>query len=389
MSKSVTIVGAGLTGAVIARKLAEANYKVTVVEKRDHIAGNIYDYIDEETGCLVHKYGPHIFHTSIEEVWEFATKYTEFTPFELKNLVYFKDLDKWLTISFGLHTAKELLTEDEYNLLVEEISIAYPEQTKVPVPELLNSEYPMLKKFGTLLWENDYKLYTSKQWGINPEDVDPNILKRVPVYLTHYERYFTDTYEGIPKDGYTKWVENILNHENIQVKLNEDFEITLKDNKTFINDNEEAELVIYTGPVDKLLNYKHGDLRYRSLTFKLKKEKLETKPVFGDAPVYVYPDHSYPYTRITHYAKLPTQDHLEYQILGEEYSHAYDKSNPELEPYYPLSQAEDKEKYAKYAEELSNYSNLIVAGRLGDYKYYDMDKCIYRALEISHDILYK
>lgn len=384
MSKNILIVGAGITGAYLARTLAEKDYKVKIVDKKNHIAGHIYDYKDESTGCMVQKYGPHIFHTNNDKVWDWARRFTNFIRFELTNIVYFKDLDKELVCSFGTHTAKELLTEQEYVEFLKSIVEEFPGRISATVPELLNSQNEVTRKFANILWENDYKLYTAKQWGLQPDEIDPDVLKRVPVYLSHYERYFTDKYEGIPSLGYTKWVEKILDHKNIELELSYEVVPKIKDHRVLI-DNKDYDLIIFTGAIEEIFNYKFGDLQYRSLRFELFEADNNKNAEIGEPCVYVYPHHDYPYTRITHYGLLPIQNHLDKQICAKEYSFLHERGKSD--PYYPVNRVEDMKLYNKYKYEVEQLENIIVAGRLGQYKYYNMDKAIEAAMELETEIL--
>ena len=220
MEDKIVIIGSGLTGSYFARELAENGEDVLVLEKNAHVGGQLYDYIDKDTNCLVSKYGPHIFHTSNQHVWNWVRQFSEFEPYELRNRTYldFEEKSGFYEMPFGTHTAKSLLTSAEYNEYLRAIVEEFPGKISVSVSELLDSKVPIIKKFANLIWELNYKLYTSKQWGISPNEVDSSVLKRVPVYLSHYNRYFNDSYEGIQKGGYTKFIEKILNQKNINIK---------------------------------------------------------------------------------------------------------------------------------------------------------------------------
>lgn len=383
MKNEIVIIGSGLTGSYLARELAENGEKILIFEKNNHIGGQLYDYIDKDTNCLVSKYGPHIFHTSNQQVWNWVRQYADFEPYELRNRTFLDLGEKsdFYEMPFGTHTAKKLLSKEEYNKYLETIVEEYPGRISVSVTELLESKSDIIKKFANLIWELNYKLYTSKQWGISPEEVDPIVLKRVPVYLSHYNRYFTDTYEGIPKGGYTKFIKKILNHKNIDIKLNINPKIEIKNNICFIN-GEQYKKVIFTGPIDSLFNYKYGELGYRSLKFEFFKEKMNSNLYFGMPSVDTYPSHKFKWTRITHYGLLPLQKDLSYQISAKEYSFKYNPYNKENNPYYPISTKEDKRLLSKYLEESNNINNLILAGRLGTYKYYNMDKAIEEAMKL-------
>lgn len=378
--KEIIIAGTGFTGAYIGRNLAEQGWKVKMLERRPQIAGQMFDKIDEETGCLVHEYGPHIFHTDDEDIWEWLNSFSEFTPFKLKTQVYFESRKDWFVCSFGFHTIEELYSRGKAEEVKKRLLKAYPNQDKVTIPKLLESEDPMIQEFVQTLWEDDYKPYTAKQWGIDPEDVDPDILKRVPVYLSHFDKIHNNKYEALPSEGYTVLFERILDHPNIEIELNVDAMdvLELKDGKVYYEGKES--IVLFTGAIDELFDYKHGELSYRSLTFKkeVTPNDKNTKP--GDPCVDIYPDTKYDYTRITNYGKVPIQNHLDYQISSKEYSHAFTLESG-LERYYPMNTAPDKVILEKYLKEIDEYEGLYLSGRLADYKYYDMDKSLIAARE--------
>lgn len=380
MSKErIIIIGTGFSGAYIARKLAERGHKIEMLERRDHIGGQMFDYIDEETGCLVHKYGPHIFHTDDDDIWGWLNKFSEFTPYKLRTQVWFEQEQKWFVCSFGFHTIDALydkLIAEEVKLRLEE---NFPGRETVTVPELLSCKDEYVKDFSLKLWEQDYREYTAKQWGIDPEKVDPDILKRVPVYMGYFDKIHNNKYEALPTEGYTKLFETIYNHPNISIELNVDANerLEIKDNKVFYNGEESV--VVFTGAIDELFNYKHGELGYRSLRFENEVTK-HTATKDGDPSVDIYPDPKYPYTRITNFGKLPIQNNLEFQISAKEYSLPFEL-NKGLERYYPLSTPKDKELLEKYLKDAEEVDGLYLAGRLADYKYYDMDKALIAARE--------
>lgn len=379
-NKSITIVGTGFTGAYIGRNLAERGWNVRLLERRNHIGGQMFDKIDEETGCLVHEYGPHIFHTDDEDIWEWLNKFTDFTPYKLKTQAFFETQQDWFVCSFGFHTVEQLFDEEKAEEIKSRLLKAYPGRDKVTIPELLESEDEMIQEFVNILWEEDYKPYTAKQWGIAPEDVDPDILKRVPVYMSHFDKIHNNKYEALPTDGYTVLFERILDHPNIHVELNVDAMdvISIKNNKVLYKGKEE--MVLFTGAIDELFNYKHGELSYRSLKFEkeVTPNDKDTKP--GDPSVDLYPHEKYGYTRITNFGKLPIQNHLDYQISAKEYSYQFEVGT-DLERYYPLNTPIDKVKHKKYLEEVEEIEGLYLSGRLADYKYYDMDKSLIAARE--------
>lgn len=386
MGKSIVIVGTGFSGAYIGRNLAEQGWKVKMLERRNHIGGQMYDKIDEETGCLVHEYGPHIFHTDDEDIWNWLNKFSDFTPYELRTRVFFETQQDWFTCSFGFHTIEKLYDEEKAEEIKKRLLKAYPGREKVTIPELLESEDELIREFVNTLWEEDYKPYTAKQWGIDPEDVDPDILKRVPVYMSHFDKIHNNKYEALPSEGYTKLFENIFDHPNISIELNVDAMdvLEIKNNKIYYKGKES--IVLFTGAIDELLNYKYGELSYRSLTFEKEVTPNDKNTKSGDPAVDIYPHEKYKFTRITNYGKLPIQNHLDYQISVKEYSHQF-KVGTNLERYYPLSTPDDKAKYKKYLKEAEKIKGLYLSGRLADYKYYDMDKALIAARDVLKVIL--
>lgn len=386
MAKEIVIVGTGFTGAYLARNLAEQGWNVKMLERRNHIGGQMYDKVDEETGCLVHEYGPHIFHTDDEDIWQWLNKFSKFTPFHLKTQVLFDSQQDWFVCSFGFHTIEKLYDEKKAKEIISRLKSAYPGREKVTIPELLESKDELIKEFVNTLWEDDYKPYTAKQWGISPDEVDPDILKRVPVYMSYFDKIHNNKYEALPSEGYTTLFDRILDHPNIDVQLSVDAmdRIRIYGDKVLLDDKES--IVVFTGAIDELFNYKHGELSYRSLTFEKEVTLNDKNTQVGDPCVDIYPDMKYGYTRITNFGKVPIQNHLDYQISSKEYSHAF-KLDSGLERYYPMNTAPDKIILEKYLKEIKNVKGLYLSGRLADYKYYDMDKALIAAREKLEVIL--
>lgn len=386
MKKEIVIAGSGFTGAYIGRNLAERGWKVRIIEIRNHIAGNMYDEVDKETGCLVHKYGPHIFHTDDDDVWEWLNKYTEFTPYKLRTQVYFESYQDWFTCSFGFHTVEKLFDKEKASKVIKALKKAYPKREKVTIPELLNSDNKLIKEFVDILWEEDYKPYTAKQWGIEPSEVDPDILKRVPVYMSHYDEIFSNKYQALPSKGYTALFETILNHKNISIELSTDAlpRLEIKDNKVYYEGKET--LFLFTGAIDELFDYEFGELGYRSLKFEEMVTPNDKNTQMGDPAVDIYPDAKYGFTRIANYGKLPIQNHMDNQISVKEYSLDFSVESG-VERYYPLSTPKDKKLLKKYLDKVEKIKGLHLSGRLADYKYYDMDKAIIAARSELNKIL--
>lgn len=378
--KEYVIVGAGITGAVIGRHLAEKGHHVTIVDRRSHIAGNIYDCKDEN-GLLIQKYGPHIFHTNSERVYSYITKYSEWDDFFLECMVYMNG--KYTPSPFNFKTIDDYYPEEKARELKAHIKKKYGDSEKTTIVEMLNSDDPLIKEYADFLFENDYSLYTAKQWGISPKEIDVSVLKRVPVLFSYKTGYFDDVHQCMPKKGFSSFVSNLLEHKNITVKLNTealDF-LSIQDNKLLIDGKETDKTVIYTGAADELLKCKYGVLPYRSLRFEYRTESTDS---YQDAPVVAYPQEK-GYTRITEYSKLPPQKTNGKTVIALEYPQAYDSK--QTEPYYPIPTEQSKLLYEKYRTELDAIPNLILCGRLGDFKYYNMDQAIKRALEICDTLL--
>lgn len=385
-NKSIVIAGSGFTGAYIGRNLAEQGWKVKIVEIYDHVAGHMYDKIDEQTGCLVHEFGPHIFHTDDDDIWNWLNRFSKFKPFNLKTQVLFDTQDDWFTCSFGFHTVEKLFDKEKAEVIIGKLKQAYPGREKVSIPELLNSEDEMIREFVNILWKEDYKPYTAKQWGLDPETVDPDILKRVPVYMSYYDKIHNNKYEALPANGYTALFDAILDHENIEVQLSTDALKALKMDSGAVYYDGKPTQFIFTGAIDELFNYKFGPLRYRSLKFVKEITANDKNTRDGDPCVDIYPNERYEYTRITNYGKLPIQNHLDYQISVKEYSLEFEVDS-DLERYYPVSTPNDKILFEKYKELEKDIKGLYLSGRLADYKYYDMDKALIAARETLNKIL--
>ncbi|MDO5521728.1 MAG: UDP-galactopyranose mutase [bacterium] len=382
MNKKVVVVGSGLAGSILARKMAEEkNADVFVIEKRNHIAGNVYDQLDTH-GIRVQRYGPHTFHTSKDNVRKFIMHYTELIPYKLRCQV---NIEGMLTTSpFNFHTIDQLYGEQEARKLKELLLHTYPDKLAY-ILDLLKSNDLKIRDFAQVLYNKDYRLYTAKQWGIDPEKIDPSILRRVPVILDETDTYFRDRYEGIPKDGFTQFIASLLNHKNICVQLNQDAipYISFDHKRKKILFKEKEMLVIFTGEVDRLFRYEFGMLPYRSLEFEYQYLRQRS---YQDAAIVAYPGKE-PYTRITEYTKLPYQQVGEQTIISLEYPYPYDRQGEKgTEPYYPVLTEESKKMYQNYVELAKDYKNLILCGRLADFSYYNMDQVIERALQVADQI---
>ena len=375
------VVGCGLSGAVIARHLADKNHRVLIIEKRNHIGGNMYDFKDDN-GILVHKYGPHTFHTKKKELFDFMKKYGEWDEYKLTCGAVIDG--KYTPTPFNYQTIDDFFDEDKAVEIKKAIEQYYPQQSFATVVELLNHENDFIREYAEFLFEKDYSLYTAKQWGVSPKEIDPSVLKRVPVRFNYEIGYFDDEFQVMPKYSYVDFFEKLLDDEKISVELDSDAlnRISLDDNdNVYFEDDIFEGLVVYTGAIDQLFNYRYGKLPYRSLRFVW---HTEDKKSFQDAPVVAYPQAD-GYTRITEYTKLPVQN------VGEKTTYAVEYSLPSEgdganEPYYPVLTQESVKLYDKYFDEASKYKNLVLCGRLADFKYYNMDQALEKALQVCKSI---
>ena len=358
------IVGSGLYGAIVARELKNAGYKVLIIEKRNHIAGNVYT--EKRDNINVHVYGAHIFHTSDEKVWNYVNKYAKFNDFINSPLAYYKG--EYYHMPFNMNTFHEIWgvnTAEEAKAKIEE------EKAKENIKEITNLEEQAISLVGRTIYERLVKGYTEKQWGRDCKDLPSFIIKRLPLRFEYNNNYFNDIYQGIPIGGYTKLIENIIG--DIEVKLNEDY---LK-NKDYWN--KKAKNIIYTGAIDEFYDYKFGELEYRSLKFEV--ERIE-KEFYQKNCVINYTEREVPYTRIIEH-KYFENDQSPVTWITKEYPSDYKKG---MEKFYPMNDEKNNNLYKKYAELASNEKNIFFGGRLGKYKYYDMDDVIAEALKDFEEI---
>lgn len=376
------IVGCGLTGSVIAREFAEQGKKVLIIERRNHIGGNMYDYVDKN-GVLVQEYGPHTFHTKKRELYDYMCKYAEWQDYKLTCGAVINR--KFTPTPFNFQTIDDFFDTEKAAKIKDAIKTEYPNQEFAPVLELLNHKNLVIREYAEFLFNNDYAPYTAKQWGIKPEEIDPSVLRRVPVRFNYETGYFDDEFQVMPKTSFTDFFKNILNHPNIEFKLGTDAKswIQLKEDtkEIFVNGEKFEGKVIYTGAIDELFGCKYGKLPYRSLRFEW---KTENKKSYQDAPVVAYPQEK-GFTRITEYTKLPLQNVGEKTVYAVEYPLPY-KAGEENEPYYPVPTEESQLMYDKYRKAADRYPNLVVCGRLGDFKYYNMDNALECALTLIGEI---
>lgn len=351
------IVGAGFAGSVLAERLAtRSNKKVLIIDKRSHIAGNAFDHYNED-GVLVHKYGPHIFHTNSKDVFDYLSQFTDWRSYEHRVLA---SVDGQLVpMPINLDTINKLYGLSLTSFQLEEFFESVAEQ----VPVIKTSEDVVVSKVGRELYEKFFKNYTRKQWGMDPSELDKSVTSRVPTRTNRDDRYFTDTYQAMPLHGYTKMFESMLSHPNIKIMLNTDY-------KDIINLIPFKEM-IFTGPVDEYFDYKFGKLPYRSLEFKHETLNTET---FLPTAVVNYPNEQ-PYTRITEFKYLTGQKHPKTSVV-------YEYPQAEGDPYYPVPRPENAELYNQYKKLADQTPNVHFVGRLATYKYYNMDQVVAQALTL-------
>jgi UDP-galactopyranose mutase len=349
------IVGAGFAGSVLAERLAsQANNKVLLVEKRNHIGGNAYDCYDE-SGVLIHKYGPHIFHTNSSDVFEYLSRFTAWRPYQHRVLA---SVDGQLVpMPINLDTINRLYGTSYTSFDLEDFfrSVAEPRNP------ILTSEDVVVSRVGRELYEKFFKNYTRKQWGLDPSELDAAVTSRVPVRTNRDDRYFTDRYQAMPRGGYTRMFERMLDHPNIKVMLNTDY----REVRDFIP----FKRMIYTGPIDEFFDNCYGKLPYRSLDF-----HFETLPESQHQPAAVinYPN-DYAYTRVTEFKYLTGQEHSKSTLV-------YEFPKGEGDPYYPILNPQTAEIYKRYKALADAAADVHFVGRLATYKYYNMDQVVAQAL---------
>ena len=374
--KEAVVAGCGISGAVCARLLAEKGYRVTIYERRNHIGGNMYDY-KNDAGILVHKYGPHIFHTKKKELYEFMCRYADWIPYDLTCGAVINK--KYTPTPFNFSTIDDFYAKEKAEQLKNEIKKEFPDQETATVLELLEHKNDLIREYAKFLFDNDYSLYTAKQWGISPDKIDKSVLKRVPIRFNYDVGYFDDDFQAMPEVSYTSFFENILNHPDICVKPGEDFlkhfELNEEQSEFSCEGKKYCGIIVYTGAIDELFGWKYGKLPYRSLRFEW---KTENKKSFQPAPVVAYPQEK-DFTRITEYTKLPVQDVGDKTTYAVEYPIPY-SAGSEVEPYYPIPNEENFALYSKYRNESEKIKGLYLCGRLADYQYYNMDQALEKAI---------
>lgn len=367
------VVGCGLAGIVIANKIAtELNEPVVIMERKDHIGGTCYDYVDSETGIHVHKYGPHIFRTNSTEVWEYLSKYTKWYPYMHRVLGVIDGIS--VPIPFNLDSLHKALPVTLADKLEEKLIEKFGFNTKVPILELRKTNDKDLNFLADFIYEKVFLKYTLKQWGVKPEQLDPSVTGSVPVFIGRDSRYFQERFQGIPFDGYTAMFERMLAHPNISVMLNTDF---LK-----IKNTVQYKRLFYTGAIEEYFDYKFGKLPYRSLDIKIETFNV---PSFQEVSVVNYPE-NYDFTRITENKQF-LNDKSDKTVLTFEYPMDFEEGKNER--IYPILNPTNQAIYDQYLEEAKKIPNVYFLGRLGAYRYYDMNRTIQGSFETFNEIMGK
>ena len=366
MAPDWIVVGAGFTGATFAERMATAGRRIRVIERRTHVAGNAYDEINQ-SGILVHRYGPHIFHTNSNVVWRYLSSFTEWRSYEHRVLGLIQG--KLVPIPFNLDSLAALFPAPAVSQIESALIGEYGVGRRVPILKLRELKRAEIRDFANYVYRNVFEGYTLKQWQLRPEELSPSVTARAPVSISRDDRYFQDVYQTMPLDGYTAMFKRMLKHPNIEVVLECDW----KYSRALISDTQ----ILFTGAIDEFLDYRFGPLAYRSLRF-----EEQTLPKTQHQPVGTvnYPN-NHDYTRITE-QKIITGQRSAVTTLVTEYPlpHVPGKTIA----YYPIPRDENQLHYAKYAALAQvEYPQVHFAGRLADYKYYNMDQACARALTLA------
>ena len=362
INQNILIVGAGYAGSVVARELADAGRRVLLIDRRPHIAGNAYDEFDSN-GILVHRYGPHIFHTNSERIFGYLSRFTEWRPYEHR----VRSVVNGIAYPFPINrdTINRLYSLD----LDEAGAAAFFERVREPRDPVLTSEDMVLNSVGRDLYVKFFLNYTRKQWGLEPSQLKAGVAARIPVRTNSDDRYFTDTFQAMPRHGYSRLFEALLDHPNIRVELGVDF--------TEIPDREHFAHIVYTGPIDTYFGCCYGRLPYRSLRFE--HEYLDDIDRFQETGTFNFPN-DYAYTRITEFRHLTGQEHTGTSIVRE-----YPQADGE--PYYPVPSTVNEALYKRYKTLAEKERNVTFVGRLAQYRYYNMDQVVGAALATARQLI--
>lgn len=369
--EKILIIGSGFSGAVVAHELAKSGkYSISVVDERDHIAGNCFTSRDTETGVMVHKYGPHIFHTSNKEIWEYVNRFVTFHPFVNRVKSVYKG--KVYSLPINLHTINQFF---ETSMGPDEARKFIEKKGDQSIKEPKSFEEQALRFVGKELYDAFFYGYTKKQWGTHPKNLPASILKRLPVRFNYDDNYYNDIYQGIPENGYTEIIEKMLDHPDISITLNFKYKFNREDQKKYKH-------IFYTGPIDEFYDYQFGKLSYRTVYF-------ERKVQLGDYqgnPVINYADEEIPYTRIHEHKHFTPWENHEKTVYFEEYSK---ETGDKDIPYYPKRLEADMNLYHSYLGLAEKENQISFVGRLATYRYMDMHNVIEEALDTARDFVKK
>jgi UDP-galactopyranose mutase len=381
------VIGAGFAGAVTARELAERGGKrVLLCERRSHVGGNAYDCADV-CGILVHQYGPHIFHTNDERVYNYLSRFTAWRDYQHRVVADIPGENGRLQypVPFNLTSLETAFGPEEGKRLGDKLIAAYGAEKKVTILELRQNPDPDIAALADYVYEHVFVGYTQKQWGQTPEEIDPNTTARVPVFLSRDDRYFQDTWQGMPQEGYTALFERLLDHPNITVRLETDARDILKleeDGAVLCEGEAFSGPVIYTGAVDELFDCRYGGLPYRTLDFVFETHMTDAYQCCGTVNYTM----DRPYTRITEFKYLTGQEVPGATTIMKEFSQPYTGQRGQI-PYYAILNPENNALYARYKALADRYPNLRLLGRLAEYQYYNMDAIVARALSLCDELL--
>ena len=365
------IVGAGFTGCTLAERIAtQLDQKVLLIDRRPHVGGNAYDYYDQN-GILLHKYGPHIFHTNSKRVWNYLSAFTEWRPYYHHVLAVIDG--KTVPVPFNLNSLRQLFPQRYSERMEDALMAEYGFGTKIPILKMRDHPNPEVSALAAFIYNNVFYGYTVKQWELKPEELDPQVTGRVPVHISRDNRYFQDTYQAMPRHGYCALFQRMLAHRNIRILLNTDFR-ELEGLACFNR-------LIYTGPVDDYFDQIHGYLPYRSLRFELVTADQERVQESGTVN---YPN-DYEFTRITEQKYLSGQK-LPVSTLVVEYPQRHVPG--QTEPYYPIPREGNREQYSLYLKEVGKLNGtVLLCGRMADYRYYNMDQAVAHALKLFEECI--
>lgn len=385
MMGKIVVVGSGFSGSILARKIAEElDRKVLLLEKRDHIAGNMYDEYDER-GILIQRYGPHFLNTNKYWIIRFLKQYAELFSHETKLLSFIDG--NYVCLPFNFRTVQQLLGPENAEGLLQILRTEFHGRDRVPVLELVRHENADIRDYGTLLFEKAYRTYTSKMWGVEPEQIDPYVLERVPMAMGYDDRYLNKDFQYLPARGFTQLFRTMLNHPNIELRLRTDAlqKLTLKEETgVILCDGAPVDCLVYTGAIDELFQKRYGALPYRSLDIRYAyHEQNSVLP----SEIVSYPQ-AKGYIRSTEYRKIMLDDSkVSGSVVATEYPLEYNPAAPIGNiPFYPMMTAQSNELYRRYCADAERYPGLFLCGRLAEFRYYNMDVCVEHALSYFENI---